>query len=256
MNWIWAKIILSFFGLVFFVVLVFFSFSWSDKNVTILPDFWKSQIGEYKHEQIGTWEDTKSKAVSSELTKWNNEEVLEKNLNIFTSIYSNNSNYTVSKKSKKIELTIWTWAYLIDSKNPFHEIVINVWEYNVSLKNGGMVYIENTWEKGFIVSLNNITNVSFEKGVEMYLYPHMYFWFKVSRFSKRNKIDSLRLSQLANSLWYFSEHFRNVSEGVLWKLVKEKEFFNKAIKITSKNKSNILVFYKQKFHTELILFQV
>ncbi len=244
MNWIWAKIILSFFGLVFFVVLVFFSFSWWSKDKTILPDFWETQIWEYMYKDTGNWEQTKSKIIFSEQVEWGKEGIFEKNVDIFSSVYSTQPNYSISKKANKIELNIWTGAYLLDFKNPFQKVYINVWKYNLELENGGMVYIENTWKEWFVVSLNNKTKVSFEKGVEMYLYPHMYFWFKVSRLSEKSEVDSLRLSQLASSLGYFPEEFWNILEGSLGKLVKKWNFLLKSLSIISERQKKYTKFLK------------
>ena len=149
MNNIVSKIILIFLFIGFFIMLTFYTFfSWDKKEIN-KPDFNISKI----------WEETLS---------W----VILDKIDFYTTIYSENKDY----KTTKNNILLWTWVYLIDSRDVFSIINLNIWTNNVVLKWGWMVYINNNSRYKKIISFNNKVKVEFldkknnKKTVELYLY--------------------------------------------------------------------------------------
>jgi hypothetical protein len=186
-----SKIILIFLFIGLFFIFTFYTFfSWEKKEIS-KPDFNISKI----------WEEVLNWSISDKI-------------DFYTTIYSKNKNY----KATKNNILFWTWVYLIDSRDIFSTINLDMWDNNVLLKWGWIVYIDNNPKYKKIISFNNKIKVNFlnkntnKKSVEVYLYPHMSFWFKPYRFFKEEKADSLRVSQLWD-LKYFNQNF---SEIINW----------------------------------------
>ncbi len=192
-----SKIILIFLFLLFFLILTFYTFfSWEKKELN-KPDFNISKI----------WVETLSWAISDKI-------------DFHTTIYSKNKDYKIIKNN----ILLWTWVYLIDSRDIFSEKIINMWTNNIIINWGWLVYINNNPNKKLIVSFNNkikiefINKISGKKWAEMYLFPHMYFYFRPFRFLNLEQVDSLRISQLG-TLSYFNNSFKNLDE---FDFIKEK----------------------------------
>ncbi|MCD5380649.1 hypothetical protein LR004_01870 [Candidatus Gracilibacteria bacterium] len=241
MNGIFTKIILFIIGALFLTVLIFSSFLGKSSDTTVLPDFGESQIGEYIHVSNGAGELTKSKIVFEKLDGDSEGTIYEKNIDIFTSIYSDNTNYNITTNKDIVDIKIGTGTYIINSITPFKRVHIDAGDYQIILDNGGMIYIENGGSKSLIASLNSLAEVQFykkgEQGVNMYLYPHMYLGFKPSSLQGETKFDSLRISQLA-TLGYFSEDFSNILAGDFSKLISNGKLLGKILDIITLKKKN------------------
>ena len=241
MNSIFTKIILFTLGVLFLATLALSSFSWGNNNSTSLPDFWESRIWEYSYTTVWTWEVTEAKVDFQSIEDTNEKIIYEKNTDIFTSLYSNTTNYTITDSQERLDIMLWTGAYLINARTPFKEVHINAWGYQILLEKWWMIYVENLAKKSLVVSLNTVAELQFrakdEIGASMYVYPHMYVWFKVDRFQGKTELDSLRLSQLA-TLWYFWEDFSEFSESNVYWLMRNPDFISDTLDIVSRNKKN------------------
>ena len=206
MNKFIYKIILGFLFIIVLVILSFYTFFAWEKKESNEPNFNISHI----------WEKDLSGAILNKI-------------DFYTTIYSKNKDYTVNKN----EIKLWSWVYLIDSRDVFSEKILKMWTNNVILKWGWLVYINNNPNKKTISSFNNKIKIEFinktpwKKWVEVYLYPHMYFRFRPYRFFNLEQADSLRVSQLWE-IWYFNDNFKENNNFVFIQ-EKNKDFLTKSI---------------------------
>ncbi|MDQ7023246.1 MAG: hypothetical protein Q9M97_07045 [Candidatus Gracilibacteria bacterium] len=191
MNKIVSQIILGFIFITFLVILSFYTFFAGEKKELNSPDFNISKIGNQELDGL-----------------------ISDKINFSTTIYSINKDYKISDNI----ISFGTGIYLIDSRDIFSTVTLEMGTNKVLLKGGGMVYVNNDSKYKIISSFNNKIKIEFlntitnKKGVEVYLYPHMYLGFRPTRFNKKEEADSLRVSQLG-SLKYFNGNLLDISKG-------------------------------------------
>lgn len=236
MSWIISKTVLFFITASLFLALIFYSFFSWEKDEIKAPTFNIESI----------WETDSGSLIVDKV-------------DFFTTIYSRVKDYSVSENNIKF----WTWFYIIDSRHSFNDFTLDLWDNKIILESGWMLYIDNNPKYKKIISFNNKAKIEFftdgidektklkirKKTVELYLYPHMYFWFSPKRFKYVKSADSLRISQLW-ILNYFNWDFNKIINNDSLKFIdnlEKKEFLKESlINIISKQKEYLKEFINKK----------
>lgn len=227
MKQIIIKITLFIITLIFLFILIDYAFFSEKKNN--FTNF-SINIEEKQEKQLDFW-------------------IFEK-IDLFTYIYSKNKDYTIWKDS----IVFWTWIYIINSRQKFKNTTLDLWKQKIILKNGWMLYIDNSSKYKKIISFNEKVKIEFlnknseKRWIEMYLFPHMYFWFLPFRFYNKEKADSSRIKQLG-ILNYFNGDFKQIINGEELNFISDiekKSFLQNSLKDISKNQQKYQNILKNK----------
>jgi len=189
--------------------LVYLFFSWNNEKIDKPKDYshfiWKEL---YKKSEDWKIELSKSELKKDELIEnWFTREWID----IFSEIYSNKYDYTLSQKENSIDIELWNWTYFFDFKNPLKKVTIHWNIYDIILQNWWSLYVENWDNTVKIISFNAKAEIQYinrktkKLNFRSYLYPHRYIGFRVRILKTKVNLYSLRLSKLTQGgLFEFS----------------------------------------------------
>lgn len=145
--------------------------------------------------------------------------VLSNKFNLLDNIYYFSDNYEnadISDNWKNIEIKLSEWLFLLDLNNiDYNYSIIFKW-FNIIPESFGKIFIDTRDSKQIIIfsldwvyNVNLIDTITNKPVTNLYLYPHMYSIWNVSRIKTLKNADLFRLSKIFN-IWY------NNKELIIW----------------------------------------
>lgn len=269
------KLVLTFLSLSIFLILLWISTLSNQYKDLIDLNISDTEIWSY--ELTSSWKKLDYKLVTDDDFKWSS--IYYSKLNLVDDLYFetvSDNDLKIAWTGSKINYNLWAWIYLfnLNDWNIDYEItwtwfyikMLSNWKFLINNKNPRKVSILSL---DSILDFNLINTKTLEKMTWVYLYPHMYFDFSISRVNLMKNSDMLKLSKiftleyinnsLVNNfnefnpkildlLWDESKDFLKVSyESILRKYSMNEKKFYEVRNYTVRNVSWIS--YIQKYFT-------